>query len=128
MSNKALIGVGTPVYPEPFKILKRANLSIAPIAKQIAPIIIKRSNRVPVLKDWYVKIAGTIPKVNESLKESNSLPISFTVLVFRAIYPSIRSVSRLIVIKKNPKERNSRLPIHAHIKATKPKLVPRRVM
>ena len=52
MSNIALIGVGTPVYPEPFMILNRANLSIAPIEKQIAPIIIKRSNKVPVLKDW----------------------------------------------------------------------------
>jgi len=66
-------------------MLNRANLSIAPIAKQTAPIIMKISKNPPVLKDWYVNTAGAMPNVRESLRESNSLPISFTVLVFRAI-------------------------------------------
>ena len=46
------MGVGTPVYPGLSVMLKRANLSIAPIAKHIAPPIMMISKKVFVLKDW----------------------------------------------------------------------------
>ena len=85
MSIRALIGVGNPVYQESSEMLNRASLRMAPKAKKSEPIIIIISKKVPVLNAWNAKIAGAIPNVNESLKESNSFPILLTVFVLRAI-------------------------------------------